>query len=361
MNPSMVANAAIPDRYDSRDYKWHEVGFGLPPFDWQRGYDVETELQAAFKLPNFRLTPKDQDGSGSCGGQAWATYAAVIEGIATKSYEERSAKYVYAQTFVPGGGSRGRDNAEVYRTQGIAREAILTSYDGGNPPSEAFMERSIDITQAVRVDALLDRSLSYASVPYDIDTIAQSVQACHGVILGITGSNNGTWNSTNPLPPKQGDTFWYHWIYAGKARVSNGVKYIGCLNSWGTAAGDAGWQWLSEDYLKASASIFGSCWTHLFRSDTPSPTYQHTFNVDLQHGNTGPEVVALQTVLQISGEFPASIPPSNFGFYGDITQRSVEAFQRRYNIVTSGTPSTTGYGRVGVRTRARLNAIFGYN
>ena len=46
-----------------------------------------------------------------------------------------------------GGGSAGRTNAEIYRTKGVAREAVLTwLMKMAKPPSEAFMERPQDLT-----------------------------------------------------------------------------------------------------------------------------------------------------------------------------------------------------------------------
>ena len=36
----------------------------------------------------------------------------------------------------------------------------------------------------------------------------------------------------------------------------------------------------------------------------------------------------------------------------------MEQFQTKYNLVTSGTPGTTGYGLAGPGTRAKLNALY---
>ena len=46
------------------------------------------------------------------------------------------------------------------------------------------------------------------------------------------------------------------------------------------------------------------------------------------------------------------------GYYGALTQKAVEQFQTKYNLVTSGTPGTTGYGLAGPGTRAKLNALY---
>ena len=47
------------------------------------------------------------------------------------------------------------------------------------------------------------------------------------------------------------------------------------------------------------------------------------------------------------------------GYYGAITQKAVETFQTKYNLVTQGTPSTTGFGLAGPGTRTKLNSLYG--
>ena len=65
-------------------------------------------------------------------------------------------------------------------------------------------------------------------------------------------------------------------------------------------------------------------------------------------GSTGSDVTALQQKLIGLGFLTAT--PS--GYFGLLTQAAVESFQRAKGIVSSGTPSTTGYGEVGPHTRA---------
>jgi hypothetical protein len=327
----------VKDRIDLRDYQWKEVGFGSAPFDWDKGFDIESELLQ--KIP-----VKDQNGSFSCGGQAWATYASVLEASFTGTLEERSAKYIYAQTYAPAGGSYGRDNADLFVKQGVSRETLVPSYEKGLPPSEAFMTRGQDITEEARIDAKSDKSFSYANVTPNIDSVAQAIRDNNGLILGVDGQNNGTWTSSFPKPPST--TEWRHWIYAGKAKVIDGTKYIGALNSWGDQVGDGGWQWLSQDFFPNA--IFGA-WTHVYSPMVPIPHFQHKFAQDLKSGDSGPEVIALQTALKLDGEFPTAVPCT--GYFGTVTLAAVKKFQTKYKI-------SPVFGFVGPLTRAKLNSLF---
>lgn len=82
-----------------------------------------------------------------------------------------------------------------------------------------------------------------------------------------------------------------------------------------------------------------------------------TINSSLDFGSTGSQVTELQTYLATN----ASIYPSGLitGFFGPLTRAAVERFQTAQGIVSSGSPQTTGYGRVGPTTRARINSLLG--
>lgn len=65
----------------------------------------------------------------------------------------------------------------------------------------------------------------------------------------------------------------------------------------------------------------------------------------LSVGTTGSDVLSLQEFLGVS---PAT------GYYGTITQAAVEQWQAANNIISYGTPATTGYGVVGPRTASAI-------
>ncbi len=80
-----------------------------------------------------------------------------------------------------------------------------------------------------------------------------------------------------------------------------------------------------------------------------------TISQQLGLGSTGQEVTDLQTYLAMN----ASLYPSGLitGYFGPLTEAAVQRFQAAQGIVSSGTPGTTGYGRVGPQTMARLNEL----
>lgn len=78
-----------------------------------------------------------------------------------------------------------------------------------------------------------------------------------------------------------------------------------------------------------------------------------TMQLDL--GDSNSEVTELQTYLSTN----ATIYPSGLvtGYFGQLTKAGVERFQATQGIVSQGTPATTGYGRVGPQTMARINSL----
>jgi len=73
----------------------------------------------------------------------------------------------------------------------------------------------------------------------------------------------------------------------------------------------------------------------------------------LYPGARDSSVSSLQSFLQSTGDYTDS---QISGYFGLSTQQAVQRFQKRTGIVSTGTPSTTGYGAVGPATRKAMNA-----
>ncbi len=88
---------------------------------------------------------------------------------------------------------------------------------------------------------------------------------------------------------------------------------------------------------------------------TPSPTTTSgSITTNLAPGDAGPQVDTLQSILVTDGYLA---PQYVTGYYGSLTEQAVEAFQTKEGIVSYGTPSTTGYGAVGPKTRGELTSL----
>lgn len=80
-----------------------------------------------------------------------------------------------------------------------------------------------------------------------------------------------------------------------------------------------------------------------------------TIDMTLDFDARNSEVTELQTFLATD----VSVYPEGLvtGYFGTLTQKAVQRLQCKYNIICSGTPATTGYGRVGPKTMALINSL----
>lgn len=84
---------------------------------------------------------------------------------------------------------------------------------------------------------------------------------------------------------------------------------------------------------------------------TPTASACPVISRALSRGSRGEDVASLQRFLIAQNLLAAD---SATGFYGALTERAVQEWQARYNVVSSGTPATTGYGSIGPKTRALM-------
>ncbi len=72
----------------------------------------------------------------------------------------------------------------------------------------------------------------------------------------------------------------------------------------------------------------------------------------LKAGSSGDDVTKLQQFLALdTAVYPEGVVS---GYFGSLTQTAVQRWQTKYNIVSNGTPATTGFGVVGPRTAAAI-------
>jgi peptidoglycan hydrolase-like protein with peptidoglycan-binding domain len=83
------------------------------------------------------------------------------------------------------------------------------------------------------------------------------------------------------------------------------------------------------------------------------PAPSDTITQDLYPGDSGPQVTLLQNLLTKDDDYAGPIT----GYYGQLTEQAVQAFQAKYGIVTYGSPDATGYGTVGPKTRGEIDSL----
>ena len=241
---------AIADPKDDRDFIYDDIAMGAPSVDWEKGYDVEKDLKITVPI-------KNQDGSSSCVGQAWAYYIAIMNALEVGKHIEVSAKAFYSQFHLPGGGAYLRDGGKLAVNWGALTETSVPSYmPGDKAPTESFITDKSWLTPKASEEAETLQAKEYRTIQAksNMEMFAVAIRDNKGVVGGVYGSNNNTWGTYEPKPPKAGEDLWGHALYFGKYGIDNRGKYIATPNSWGRRGGNMtnyqdGWQKLREDYF----------------------------------------------------------------------------------------------------------------
>ncbi|MCR4283820.1 MAG: chitobiase/beta-hexosaminidase C-terminal domain-containing protein [Parcubacteria group bacterium] len=203
---------------------------------------------------------------------------------------------------------------QAFTAQSAENQATLT---WTNPPDSDF----------VRVAVV--RSLTPIS---NLSTFTQA-QTQGEVIYEGTDNEYTDINLSNNTP-------YYYAIYSydKKPNYSNPIIV--------TATPKLGQTSISTQTTPTSLPIFTPTITTL-------PPLEGPFSIGMENN----QVKLLQQYLAQDKEiYPEGITS---GYYGALTQRAVERFQKKYNIISSGSPYTTGYGLAGPGTRAKIMAVLG--
>lgn len=268
--PENFNPGAYKDRPDSRDKPYDEVvAAGEIEIDWEKGYNVETEIKENFGI---ELKVENQGSSLSCVAQAWSKYAEVLNIFETQGQTDLSAKFIYEQIFLPQGGAYIRDGAKILTKQGSCLEDILPSYEkvtgsqgqilAINPLNESQM-REQKITDEIRNKALPYQAKEYRSIgPALADLMAHAILHNKGGVGGGYGSNE-SWGSWIVMP----GSAWAHCIFYTGFGLDEKGKYFDFLNSWSKGWGKNGRGRMYFELFDMPNNSFGM-WTLIDKPNT---------------------------------------------------------------------------------------------
>lgn len=267
---SQFRSGVVEQPWDKRNLIFEEaLGASPVKIDWVTGYDIRNEIGADIPY-------KHQGTSLSCVGQAWSYYAwckQVKEAMEfykmtfqelqenyPKELDVLSAKSVYSQIHLPGGGAYVSAGGARLIKWGIVPESVVSSYQNGSTPGEEFMEEDTWLNDDVTKQAEAFSGSEYRVIraKENMDLFAQAIQENGGVVGGVTGQNGRGWLTERPQIPLPGKETWGHCIpYLAYGKDEYG-EYCATPNSWGDLLGKKwepgappgyGWQKLYKDYF----------------------------------------------------------------------------------------------------------------
>lgn len=374
--PMDKALGAIKSPPDYRDVHYSHVAAANP-----------VAVPSSYKVDISKLPVWMQNQLGACTAHATGKYAQykVLKG--TGQIVDLSARYPYSWAKANDGiglmeqGTYPRDCAKCLQNLGCATEQTLPNNTFLDFASYCFDARWANMPAAANEDAPAFKIGGYAFFDtINRDLLKQAIYQNDGVAMLVqvgaewyTAPNGqASWSPADlfPLrPPAQVISGHEIYVYGYEDSADGTDTTFFLLNSWSAQWGENGTGWFNfstyAPYIVEAITFVDLTPAAItaLKSLPNRADFKHTFTQQLDLGASGEEVKALQTALLIDGEFAEGLylellNGNELGYFGALTQHALESFQAKYGIASTGTPETTGYGRVGPKTITELNNLF---
>lgn len=324
------------------------------------------------------LPLEDQEDKGTCVGQAEGKGEEYRDYKETGKVTRVSKKFVYKHCKLKDGysgeGTYPEIAAGVLNEKGAPKVELVP--DDNSVPYAEYMKADVESPEILtEASARRVKGRAYVRTLNELKT-AIDTEGVFNASLQV-----GDWSKLPVKPTKKdgSNRGWHRILIKGYEDAKNGKNddcKIYFRNSWGKnwskgktsfekkllKEGD-GWFWWSE-YQAANAFRDGMVYTDMPNEIIDyAKSQKYIFTRELQRGMTGTDVMELQKRLRNEVAFDGG-PCYGYAvngkpYYGTVfdehTEEGVRRYQKTKGIASSGTPSTTGYGRVGPKTLKELN------
>ena len=349
------------------------------------GSAAAASLPSKFRANTAALPIWNQKKIGACVGHAGGKKKQEQEYIETASIIPINPRFVYALSKaddgLPAEGTYYRNGVKILQKFGAPPE--IPEYTNDTDLSHAeYIDLSKIPTQAYEL-AKKYKIASYAQVgsfmKISAEQLMQGIYEGNGLLLGVqlgkewwTDRNGlGSYDPAVILPLRPpASVVSGHAIFPDEYEVVGDSRLkIYFINSWSNAWAQAGrgWFWY-DDYKNFLVEAWGAIdlpnnYLEVVQKLPSAETFRHVFNTDLESGQRGTEVEALQTALMIDGEFSKDLykqllDEKQLGYYGSVTQKAVREFQSRYKVASLAELLIVNGRRAGAKTRVKLNELF---
>lgn len=341
-----------------------------------KGIDVTAHPKK--NITDISMLPiEDQEDKGTCVGQAEGKGEEYRDYKETGKVTRVSKKFVYKHCKLKdnfsGEGTFPEIAGGVLNERGAPKEELVP--DDNSVPYAEYMKADVESPHILtEASGRRTKGRAYVRTLDELKT-AIDTEGVFNASLQV-----GDWNTLPVKPTKKDGSArgWHRILIKGYEDAKNGKipdTKIYFRNSWGknwargkTSAdrkllkGGDGWFWWSEyvgNYYRDG----------MVYTDMPNEiidyakSQKYIFTRQLDLGMQGTDVMELQKRLRNEVAFDGGpcygYAVNGVPFYGTVfdphTQEGVRRYQKTKGIVSTGTPATTGYGRVGPTTMKKLN------
>jgi hypothetical protein len=348
------------------NYAFAEIVASANPVQWHEKKQP-SGLNFIYNDKTWRKFPvRNQDGSGTCVAQTFAKLMGILAYLKWGIFIVFSAGHIYIRRVnKTWGNGEGMVADDVYKIgqQGVTLEEFMPSQNMSEQQINALYENDLHKQVNLKIG-------NYIFLPVgDIEAIASVIQTTKKGVMTWYRFWNKEWNAVPVVisanPPS------HHSVAGVDHTLYDKEKSLVIDESWGNTYGFEGQRVIKESWHKERNTHASYPMDFQFNSDTVPQPDKETFNKDLEfialdsntqqvlaslvgkHEAQKSDVIRLQDILKKEGLFPTNI--SSTGLFHNLTKKAVQAFQVKYLIAG---PNDAGYGRVGPKTRAKLNALY---
>lgn len=336
-----------PLKEREKDIQFSEIVAAANPVIWKQKTHSEVR-----RFPIF-----DQGTSGSCVAQTGKKMIGVYAYLKTGSFFPVSASHIYKRrSNRPYAGMNANDVFAI-----MSKGVTPAVFARDEKMSDTEMD-SVEITPFAENAGTAFKTGEQINLHTgNIDEVASVIQSTGKAVMVWFYFTVDEWTSrpkvTNDNLELRGEKTSRHSVAAVDFTLtSDGKRALVIDDSWGPTAGNgAGQRIVDEDFFRARNFYSGHFMNFSFENgENKKPSYRFDRDLEFKAIVTyDRDVVALQDCLKFEGLFPFNTEST--GYYGIVTKRAVGSFQAKYDIARVG---DAGYGRVGPKTRAKLNQIY---
>ncbi len=342
-----------------------------PPQEVEKDWNIKEAVASAAQVDWKEIAPKDirkfgdqnQDGQLSCVANTRRKLRRITFKVNKNLDVDFSSLHMYRRRFnYPDGGMAAMDCISIDRKIGMTLAPLM--------PSDGFNE---SYANGVKIEPYMDEvaaifktenELTFDS--RDLETVASTIQKTRKGAMIWLYFRDDEYSKEVPevkypnLDIYAGSTS-RHSVAAVEPAIYKGKKGLWVDDS--AHFGGLARRFITEDFYKARnfwASYPISMKYGEAKEVTDPSAPRHTFTKVLEFSNvfsTDPDIVALQNILKHEGLFPLNIDST--GYYGNITRTAVKKFQYKHNVAPAAELEQVDGKRVGGKTIAKLNELYG--
>lgn len=364
-----IADTRAPEE-KAKDFVFAEIVASATPVKWVKKTQPKG-LQFEFNEKTWRRFPvRNQDGSSSCVAQTMAKLMGILGYLRFGIFIVLSAGHIYIRRINKAWGNgegMGADDVFKIAQEGVTLEEFMPSMNLSEKQINSLYENDLHKSVGLKIK-------NWIALPIgDLETVASVIQTTKKGVMTWVRFDNREWKAVPKILYTLAPA--HHSIASVDATLWDEEKALVIDENWGNTEGFEGQRVITESFYKTRNTYAAYPIDLKFETEIVPEPKKNTFARELVFIELDPvtheilpvykpinetqkaDVIALQDILKKEGIFPSNV--SSTGLYHNLTRKAVLAFQTKYKIASEKELADVNGKRVGSKTLAKLNELYG--